>query len=204
MESFNQTLPNIDILKQCLTDYQKYGNECTVDTTSVPFTTIGKFGIFDVCVRYSKTFNCEPSWTYSLQSGGSMITKSGFGSLQEAIDACILVAEEDDREFEAKYGDIVKEAKERFGSTLKMLNDDAVLESDKFVILHDKFKSLLDEKDFKSVNGLMKLFCNDKSSVGTLKTILLITKAFKNNEAIGETRKQILELCENKLGKEII
>lgn len=108
MDKLNQTMQNIDIIKQCLTDYQKYGDNCTVETTTVPFTEIGKIGIYNVNVRFSKMFNGEPSWVYSLQSGGSIITKSGFESLQEAIDACVKVAEEEERKFNEEHGDKLK------------------------------------------------------------------------------------------------
>ncbi len=77
-------------------------------------------------------------------------------------------------------------------------------ESDRFVELHNEIKSLLDVKDFNSVNRLMESYCNGDSSVGDLKTILVITKSFKNNEIIFVTRKQIIQLLENKLGEKLI
>lgn len=107
MDKLNQTMPNIDIIKKCLLDYQKYGDDCTIETTSVPFTEIGKIGIYSVNVRYSKMFNQEPSWGYSLQCGG-MTSKNGFESLQEAIDACVKVAEEEEKAFNEKHGDDLK------------------------------------------------------------------------------------------------
>lgn len=77
-------------------------------------------------------------------------------------------------------------------------------ESEHFMQLHDKFKLLLDLKDFKSVNDLMKLYNNDISSVGELKSILVITKSFKENEVIGDTRKEIVKLLEAKLGQPLV
>ena len=123
MDKLNQTMQNVDIIRQCLTDYKKYGDNCTIETTTVPFTEIGKIGIYNVNVRFSKLFNQEPSWTYSLQSGGGMTTKNGFESLQEAIDACVIVAEEKEKEFNEKHGDAIKDAKKNFGSTLDKLED---------------------------------------------------------------------------------
>lgn len=77
-------------------------------------------------------------------------------------------------------------------------------ESDKFVELFNKFKSLLDVKDFKSVNDLMKSYLNDSSSVGELKTILVITKSFRENEVICDTRKEMVKLIESKLGQKLV
>ena len=76
-------------------------------------------------------------------------------------------------------------------------------ESDKFVELFDKFKSLLDIKDFVAVNELMTSFNNHQSTIGELKTVLVITKSFKNNEVISDTRKKIVALLEYKLGKKL-
>ncbi len=77
-------------------------------------------------------------------------------------------------------------------------------ESDKFVQLHDTFRALFEKKDFKGVNDLMESFNNNESSVGTLKTILVISKSFKNNELIKDTRVQIVTLLENKLGEKLV
>ena len=78
-------------------------------------------------------------------------------------------------------------------------------ESDKFVQLHDQIRALIEANDFKSVNDLMQSYIKDKnSSVGSLKTILLITKSFKNNETISASRKEMVLLLEEKLGKKLI
>ena len=98
-----------------------------------------------------------------------------------------------DNEFYAMLDEVEKELKKQY-----------MKESDKFVELHNKFIALLDVKDFKSVKELMESFDNDNSSVGDLKTVLLITKAFKENEVIGDTRKKILALIESKLGQKLV
>ena len=77
-------------------------------------------------------------------------------------------------------------------------------ESDKFVELHNKFKSLLDIKDFVAVNELMTSFNNHQSTIGQLKTILVITKSFKDNEVMSDTRKKTVALLEYKLGKKLV
>lgn len=77
-------------------------------------------------------------------------------------------------------------------------------ESDKFCEIHDKIKFLIDGNDFVSVNNLMSIYINDKkSSVGSLKSILVITKSFKDNDIIRESRKEIVSLLEKKLGKKL-
>ena len=98
-----------------------------------------------------------------------------------------------DDEFYAMLDEVDKELKK---SNMK--------ESDKFVELFDKFKELLDAKDFKSVKELMESFCKDESHVGELKTILVITKSFKENEVICDTRKKIVALLESKLGQKLV
>ena len=47
-------------------------------------------------------------------------------------------------------------------------------------------------------------FNNDNSTVGELKTILLITKAFKENEVICDNRKNMVKLLEKKLGQKLV
>ncbi len=49
-------------------------------------------------------------------------------------------------------------------------------ESDRFVELHNEIKSLLDVKDFNSVNRLMESYCNGDSSVGDLNSIEKLIK----------------------------
>jgi len=76
-------------------------------------------------------------------------------------------------------------------------------ESEEFVEIFNQFKSLLDIKDFVAVNELMTSFNNHQSTIGQLKTILLITKSFKDKEQLSDTRKKIVALLEYKLGKKI-
>jgi hypothetical protein len=77
-------------------------------------------------------------------------------------------------------------------------------ESEKFSEIHDKIKSFVDVKDFNSVNEFIKSFLNNESSVGDLKSILVITKGLKDNEVICNTRKNIIELLESKIGQKLI
>lgn len=80
-----------------------------------------------------------------------------------------------------------------------------ISESDEFGLIFDKFKELLDKRDYEAANALMQEYCNDENiHVGALKTILVITKSFKTNTVMCDTRKKILELCEAKLGQKLV
>ncbi len=70
-------------------NFEKYGLNCGIDTSEVPFTEVGTVGIYQVNVRYSKTLNSVASWDYALTLRGVLSTKSGFKTCQDAIDACI-------------------------------------------------------------------------------------------------------------------
>lgn len=86
-----------------------------------------------------------------------------------------------------------------------MENNNKISESDEFGLIFDKFKVLLNKRDYEGANALMQEYCNDENiHVGALKTILVITKSFKNNPVMCDTRKKVLELCEAKLGQKLI
>lgn len=76
-------------------------------------------------------------------------------------------------------------------------------ESDRYIEVFNQFKSLLDIKDFVAVNELMTSFNKHESTITELKSILVITKSFKENEVISENRKKVLALLEYKLGKKL-
>lgn len=69
--------------------------------------------------------------------------------------------------------------------------------------LHYKIKSYLDDPDLKTLNQFLKLFNHTSVETSTLKTILIITKAFRDNQAIKPIRQEIKELLEKKLGKQL-
>jgi hypothetical protein len=80
-----------------------------------------------------------------------------------------------------------------------------ISESDEFGLIFDEFKALLDKRDYEGANTLMKEYLNDENiHVDVLKTILVITKSFKTNPVMCDTRKKVLELCETKLGQKLI
>ena len=107
MNKFIQTLNMEAIYEKCMADYKIKGDENTITTTGVPLTKVGTYGIYSVNVRYSKLFNQEASWGFSLQSGGSMTNSSGFSTLSEAINACIACGEQKEKEFNEKYPDLI-------------------------------------------------------------------------------------------------
>lgn len=51
----------------------------------------------------------------------------------------------------------------------------------------------------------MKSYLNDENiHLGVLKTVLVITKSFKTNPVMCDTRKKLLELLESKLGQKLV
>ena len=85
------------------------------------------------------------------------------------------------------------------------MENNKMTESDEFGLIFDKFKELLDKRDYEGANLLMKSYLNDENiHVGVLKTVLVITKSFKTNTVMCDTRKKVLELCEAKLGKKLV
>lgn len=78
-------------------------------------------------------------------------------------------------------------------------------DSEVFEQTFDKFKALLDARKYSEVSSLIETYLNDETkSVGDLKTVLVITKSFKNHEIISANRKKLLELLESRLGSKLI
>lgn len=75
--------------------------------------------------------------------------------------------------------------------------------SDYLVELHDAFKIFLNRKNYECVEFMMNQF-NEESDVNELKTILVITKSFKEHEVLKFPRKRLLDIIENKLGHKLI
>jgi hypothetical protein len=85
------------------------------------------------------------------------------------------------------------------------VGNNKMTESDEFGLIFDKFKELLDKRDYEGANLLMKSYLNDENiHVGVLKTVLVITKSFKTNPVMCDTRKKLLELLESKLGQKLV
>ena len=75
--------------------------------------------------------------------------------------------------------------------------------SQRYIDLHNFMKWLIDT-DLEKTKSFMELFINDDSDNTTLKTILMITKSFKSDPILGETRKRIVELLEGNLGRKLV
>lgn len=97
MYKFIQTLDSKSAVEQCMLNYVKYGGNNTINTTGVPFTTIGKIGSYNVQVRYYRMFNQKPEWGFALEATGSFHSEGRFNSFQEALDACIAIANDKEK-----------------------------------------------------------------------------------------------------------
>ena len=85
-----------------------------------------------------------------------------------------------------------------FVLSIQNLEDD-----NKLVAIHEKLKSYLNEKNFALVRKIIKLFTHESMSASTLKTILVITKSFKENEKIKDVRDKMKVLLETKIGHKL-
>jgi hypothetical protein len=73
-------------------------------------------------------------------------------------------------------------------------------EVDALVSLHNKLKGFLDSRDFGNMRKFLRLYKHESLDVSTLKTILVITKSFKEEEKISDLRKSIKDILESKIG----
>lgn len=63
-------------------------------------------------------------------------------------------------------------------------------------IIHRKYKALLNEQNFSLARSIAQLFIHKSTPLSTLKTILVITKAFKNHPEFKDSREAILQAME--------
>jgi hypothetical protein len=96
--TFIASMASYDAEQKCMENYNRYGDECTIQTTKVPFLKVGQIGVYTVSVRFARTFNQKPTWGYSLECGGCT-DQAGFDSIEKAIDAATDLANEKDVEF---------------------------------------------------------------------------------------------------------
>ena len=75
--------------------------------------------------------------------------------------------------------------------------------SDLLLVIHYKIRELIEEGNFSDVNELMKCFIKSDADVNRLRTILVITKFWREQPEIKDNRKKIVELIELKLGHKI-
>jgi hypothetical protein len=76
-------------------------------------------------------------------------------------------------------------------------------EVDDLIKLHYEFKKLLDAKDFTNVETKMVNLISE-ANVGRLKTCLIITKSFKENPIIKNTRIKCVDKLETLLGTKLV
>ncbi len=78
-------------------------------------------------------------------------------------------------------------------------------ESDVCCATFDAFKALLDNREYEKAKDLMVTYLNDDTkSPSDIKTVLVITKSFKTNEHMGETRKKLVAKLEAMLGQKLV
>ena len=76
-------------------------------------------------------------------------------------------------------------------------------ESDEYVAIHEKIKGYIEDNQFGKLKKLLRLYNHSSSEYGSLKTILLITKTFKENEHIKELRLELKKILDTKLKKSV-
>jgi len=73
--------------------------------------------------------------------------------------------------------------------------------TDSYIAIQKKIKQFIDQNDFGKVGKTMQLFNSHDADITSLKSILVITKTFKNHPIILEVRSRIKNLLDAKLSK---
>ena len=74
---------------------------------------------------------------------------------------------------------------------------------DKLKALHYQMKELLDKPDFEGAKKLLNEYaCIDKD-VNEMKTLLIITKGFKNHPTLSESRNKLLLMFNSKMSEKL-
>lgn len=77
-------------------------------------------------------------------------------------------------------------------------------ESEEFISIHDKAKEYFEKEELGMFRKIMRLYNSPATSVGNLKAVLVVTKAFKDNPKIKDLRDSIKEILEKKIGQSIV
>ena len=77
-------------------------------------------------------------------------------------------------------------------------------EADALIDIHNQIKTFLNNKDFNKLCKFINLFNHESVDVNILKTILVITKSFSENEFLQNIREEIKNRLELKLGLSLI
>ena len=101
------------------------------------------------------------------------------------------------------YTDFLKEANTNVtGGNINwesdMSNGPKKVTSDELEEIHFKLKDMLTAKDFDNVKSFMEQYNTDDTDPNILKTILVITKSFENNETLKNVRKEMVERLNKK------
>ena len=70
--------------------------------------------------------------------------------------------------------------------------------SDNLLLIHDRIKAFGDTDRISECNSLLEAFFEADADINRLKTLLVITKAFRDHELISANRKKVLALYESK------
>ena len=70
--------------------------------------------------------------------------------------------------------------------------------------IHNKLKDYYSNKEFKQSRKFLRLFCNEVVDVNRLRTILLISKSFKDDDDIKDLLNRIEDIIEKKTKRKIV
>lgn len=65
--------------------------------------------------------------------------------------------------------------------------------------IHNKCRFYLDKQDYGNFRKLIRLFIHENTDINILKTILIITRSFKEHERLKEARENIKEIFDKKM-----
>ena len=75
---------------------------------------------------------------------------------------------------------------------------------DAYKQIHYDLSALLNIKDFVSIDKYMLKYCTQNAEIGALRTILIVTKYFQNEEQIKETRNEIKRILQSKINVPLV
>lgn len=70
--------------------------------------------------------------------------------------------------------------------------------------IHDKCREFLAAGEFHQLNKFMEHYLLPETDMAILKTLLIITKGYKDHKVVGPTRYKLLRVIEKKFGTKLI
>lgn len=70
--------------------------------------------------------------------------------------------------------------------------------------IHNRIKDFISVDEFDKVNELIELFLKADADIGRLRSILVITKYWRNDATIEANLKKAVELLKAKTGREVV